>query len=344
MNILLSSAGRRGYIVDYFKKALNGEGLVHASNSQFSTALLHADKYTITPLIYDEGYIDFLVNYAKKNDIKAIISLFDIDLPVLARSKEKMRQHGIEVIVSDYNVTQICNDKWKTYTFLRQNDIASPRTLISLNDVLIALDKGDIRFPLVMKPRWGMGSIGFFVAERLSELEIIYAKVQSAINTTYLKFESEVDIDHAVVIQEKLCGQEYGLDVINDLSSRYVASLVNRKTALRYGDTDSAVTVKNDAICELGMKLSSILKHVANLNVDCFQVDNVVYVLEMNCRIGGGYTFSHLAGADLPLAIIKWLRGQVPEKELFEIEYGVEGAKDITPIVLRKAGISGLRQ
>ena len=90
MNILLTSAGRRGYMVDYFKHALNGEGLVHASNSTMSSALLHADKFTITPLIYDKKYIDHLLNYSVSNGIKAIVPLFDIDLPVLSKAKEKI--------------------------------------------------------------------------------------------------------------------------------------------------------------------------------------------------------------------------------------------------------------
>jgi carbamoyl-phosphate synthase large subunit len=339
MNILLTSAGRRGYMVDYFKQALNGEGLVHAANSMMSPALVHADRFTITPLIYDTQYIDYLLDYSIRNGIKAIIPLFDIDLPVLARAKEKMRERGIEVIVSDYEVTQICNDKWMTYDFLKQNNIRAPQTYISLSDAINAVTAKAIRFPLIVKPRWGMGSIGILIAENRTELEPIYYKVQNEVNNTYLKYESERDINHSVLIQEKLCGYEYGLDVINDLSCHYITTLVKKKIAMRYGETDSAVTEKNEKICTIGARLSSSLKHVANLDVDCFLVDDVPCILELNCRFGGGYPFSHLAGANIPLAIIKWLKGQVPEKELFEIEYGVEGAKDINPIILRKAGM-----
>jgi carbamoyl-phosphate synthase large subunit len=344
MNILLTSAGRRGYMVDYFKQALKGDGLIHAANSYMSPALVHADRFTITPLIYDAQYIDYLLDYSIRNNIKAIIPLFDIDLPILAKAKEKMRDQGVEVIVSDYKVTQICNDKWMTYGFLKQNDICAPQTYISLNDAINAVTAQSIRFPLIVKPRWGMGSIGILTAENRAELEPAYYKVQNQVNTTYLRYESEGDIDHSVIIQEKLCGYEYGLDVINDLSCCYMATLVKKKIAMRHGETDSAVTERNEKICTLGAKLSSSLKHVANLDVDCFLVDDVPYILELNCRFGGGYPFSHLAGANIPLAIIKWLKGQVPDKELFEIEYGVEGAKDINPIVLRKAGMPALRQ
>lgn len=47
MNILLTSAGRRSYIVDYFKEA-EGIGKVFASNSTYTIALKRADGYFIS--------------------------------------------------------------------------------------------------------------------------------------------------------------------------------------------------------------------------------------------------------------------------------------------------------
>ena len=55
-NILLTSAGRRTYLIEYFKEAVAGEGRVHAANSQICPAFAAADQWVITPLIYDENY------------------------------------------------------------------------------------------------------------------------------------------------------------------------------------------------------------------------------------------------------------------------------------------------
>ena len=71
MNILLTSVGRRGYLVQYFKEALNGLGKVYVSNSDSnSAAFKYADEYVVSPLIYDNHYIDFLLNYCKKKQYK----------------------------------------------------------------------------------------------------------------------------------------------------------------------------------------------------------------------------------------------------------------------------------
>jgi carbamoyl-phosphate synthase large subunit len=88
---------------------------------------------------------------------------------------------------------------------------------------------------------------------------------------------------------------------------------------------------------ELGRNISANVGHIANLDVDCFMVDDIPYILEMNCRFGGGYPFSHMAGANLPLAIIKWIKSERIPRELFEIKYDVKGAKDISPIIFRNS-------
>ena len=113
MNILLTSAGRRTYMVDYFKEALNGSGKVFASNSILTHTLLKADNYVITPNIYNIEYIDFLLSFCKENGINAIISLFDIDLPILAKNRSKFEAQNISLVVSNFEATTICNDKWQ---------------------------------------------------------------------------------------------------------------------------------------------------------------------------------------------------------------------------------------
>ena len=148
MNVLLTSVGRRAYMVKYFKEVLGDNGQVHVCNSDDKTVAFHyADKSVISPLIYDENYIPFLLNYCKENKIDILLSLFDIDLLVLAKNKEEFRKIGTRVIVSDEELISICNDKWKTYIFLKENGFNVPKTYISLEDTINALDSGEIKYP-----------------------------------------------------------------------------------------------------------------------------------------------------------------------------------------------------
>ncbi|TWU37658.1 Carbamoyl-phosphate synthase large chain [Novipirellula aureliae] len=330
MNLLFTSSGRRGYLLDYFRSALDGRGEIHAANSdQRASSFLHADKSVVTPLIYDENYIPFLLEYSVANRIKAIIPLFDIDLPILASAKTRFAEVGTTIVVSSPAVAMICNDKLKTDSFLRSNGFNTPASFTSLADTLDALARNLIEFPLVVKPRWGMGSIGVNMAENEGELIVFYEKVRREVQRSYLKYESNVDLEHSVLIQQVLKGHEYGLDVVNDLDGNYVTTFVKKKLAMRAGETDAAITIDSDQLKSLGKKLAGALGHIGNLDVDIFVADDNVSILELNNRFGGGYPFSHLAGADIPQAILAWIRGEQPAPEWLHVRHGVTGTKDL---------------
>lgn len=334
MNILLTSAGRRSYLINYFKDALKSNGLVYAGNATYTPALHVADKCVITPLIYDDTYISFLLDFSKKNKINAIIPLFDIDLPILAKSKHLFDKQNIKIVVSDPEITDICNDKWKTYLFFRDNAIPTPETYLDLDSAKKSIESKEITYPLIIKPRWGMGSIGIYSADNGEELECFYKKTQKEIFKSYLCFESKIDPAKCIIIQENIDGQEYGLDIINDLEANFITTLIKRKVAMRAGETDIALTVNDPNIFALGKNISEKLRHIANLDTDVIVQNGQPYVLELNCRFGGGYPFSHLAGANLPLAIIKWLTNEDVDNDILEIAFGITGTKDIYPIVL----------
>lgn len=337
LNILLTSVGRRSYLVEYFKDALGDAGKVHVANSSaISPAFLVADCSVVTPLIYDENYIPFLLEYCKKNEIGAVISLFDIDLPILAQNRNEFENIGVNIVVSDYETIEICNDKWNTYKYLKKIGFNVPRTFVSLSDVYSAINNEEISYPLMVKPRWGMGSIAVYEAENENELNVFYKKAKRNIQNTYLKYESIIDLEQSILIQEKLKGQEYGLDVINDLECKYITTIPKLKYAMRSGETDCAVTVEDKNLKLLGEKVANAMKHRANLDVDVFKVDEKYYVLEMNARFGGGYPFSHMAGVNLPLAIVKWIRKESVDKQLLTERTNVMSQKDIKLVRLKK--------
>ncbi len=336
MNILFTSAGRRSYLVNYFKNVIGDEGTIHVANSSvYSTAMEFGDYSVITPLIHDEAYIPFLKEYCLRHHIEAIIPLFDIDLPVLAKNHDAFNELGIAIIVSNEEVIDVCNDKWKTVLFLKENGIHTPLTYISIVDVKEAIRLGHLNFPLMIKPRWGMGSISVLEARNMDELIVLYAKTKHAIDTTYLAFESKQNREQSIIIQEKLLGQEYGLDIINDLDGNYEATIVKVKHAMRSGETDCAETVHHPKLIHIGERLSEVLGHLGNLDVDAFCMNDVPIILEMNARFGGGYPFSHMAGVNLPLAMMNWLTGKDVDQSLFQATAGIVSYKNLSII---KAG------
>lgn len=316
-------------MVKYFKQTLGEDGEVHVCNSDDKTVAFHyADKSVISPLIYDDGYIPFLLNYCRENRIDILISLFDIDLLVLSKNKEKFAEIGTRVIVSDPETIEICNDKWKTYNFLKDNGFNVPKTYLKLEDTILALDRGEIKYPVIVKPRFGCGSIAMSIAEDEMALLYYFRRNTRTINKSYLKYESASE-DEKIIYQEFLPGQEYGADVINDLNGNYKNAIVKKKIAMRAGETDISETVDEPVIKRELERLSSLTRHIANMDCDVFLVDGKPYILEMNARFGGGYPFSHMGGCDLPGAIVEWCRGNEVKDSILTSSTGVRGYKEL---------------
>jgi carbamoyl-phosphate synthase large subunit len=309
-NILFTCAGRRNYLINYFKEALKGNGIVLAADSQINApALIDADIAIKVSDIYSETYIEELIAIIKKYNVKAIISLNDLELPLLSKHKLRIEKFGTKVIISNEHVIKIAFDKWETFKFLKTNKINTPQTYIDIEKVNLDLTLGNLKFPLVLKPRWGSGSIGIEIVENVEELRFGLNLLKLKVKRSILNEASQTDINNSIIIQEKISGVEYGMDILNDFSGKYYDSFAREKISMRSGETDKARSVIDPVLSNIGKKLSNCLGHIGNLDCDIFINSNDVYVLELNPRFGGGYPFSHEAGINTPAIYIEWLNG-----------------------------------
>lgn len=327
MNILFTCTGRRTYLLKYFKEQLGNDGLIIGADMQISSpALSVADVSVSVPPVYDEHYVDCLLDICQQYQVDALISLNDLELPILAGVKDFFEKIGVRIIVSSPEVIDICFDKYKTSEWVKSIGLNAPKTYSKLEDVKKALSVGDVSFPLFMKPRWGSGSIGLETIMDSEELEMYYYLLQKKIRRTILATASKGD--EYIIIQENLTGKEYGLDVMNDLKGNCIAVSLKEKLAMRAGETDKAITVDLPDVREIGMIIGRNLKHIGNLDVDIMQRANGDYcVLELNPRFGGGFPFSYEAGVNLPKAIIEWIKGNEIDASLLQPRCGEIYAK-----------------
>lgn len=337
LNILITSVGRRSYIVNYFKEELEGLGKVHTCNSTYTLGMQVADSCFIAPAIYSKNYIDEILDYCIKNDISAIFSLFDIDLLVLAKNEKRFKDAGIELILAPEQFVSLCNDKYKTSQFAKSLGLNTPKTFKSIDEVLKAISADEIHFPIIIKPRWGMASMSIYTAYNEQEIEVFSEAAKREINNSYLKFETSFTPTNPLIYQELLKGKEYGLDVINDLQANYLTVFAKEKVAMRSGETDLGLTVSNTPFVSLAKTIAQNSSHRGILSLDTFLVDGKVYLLEMNCRISGHYPISHMAGANYPKMLINWLQKKEAPSESFAFAEGLYIAKDLVPTILKQS-------
>jgi len=256
-----------------------------------------------------------------------LIPALEPELLLLATNRARFLAVGTVLLVSDPEIIATCCDKLATSQFLSECGLRVPYTFDSLDAARAALSRGDIAFPLVIKPRWGVSSIGIQFPEDDEELQLSYRTTKKQIERSFLAELSAADSQHSILIQERLIGQEFGMDVINDLNSRHVCTFIKRKIRMRAGQTDQAVTTRDDRLEMIGQLIGEKLGHVGIADCDAFVTEHGCCVIDINPRIGGGYPFAHIAGANLPAALIAWASGQQADPGWFSIEPNVAASR-----------------
>lgn len=299
MNILFSTVGRRGYIVNYFKQNLNNEtdciiGTSDRNNcdSEFTSAFHYCDKTYIVPSIKNESeYIQELLQICNKEKIDIILSFYDLDSFVISKYINKFKDIGVVPIISSFEVNEIAFDKIKTYNFLKENGFMTPKTWSSVD----ALNYTAMQFPVIVKPRFGFGSNYIHIANNKEEMEF------------FINYNKNDEL----IVQEFLNGQEYSFDILNDLNSKTIVSVVKKKLKMRSGETDQGYAIENEDLLTEAYRLGKSLNHIGPLDVDFFLINEKPYILELNPRFGGGYPISHIAGANFPKLIINMAKNNL---------------------------------
>lgn len=309
--------------MNYFKNELPEGSKIIASDMQISApSMADADIAVVAKSIYHPEYVQDIIDTCNKYSVDVVISLNDLELPILARHKNDIKEKtGAKVIVPSEEVIDICFDKIKTVEFAKNLNIQTPLTFLSAESFKSANAAGDIEFPVVVKPRWGSASIGLEFPEEMREFELSFEMINIKLDRTILSEVSSADRDSAIMIQQKIAGREYGLDIVNDLEGNHVGVIVKEKLSMRSGETDKAVTVNNSEISAIGKLIGENLGHVGNLDCDIMEENGQYYLIEMNPRFGGGYPFSHEAGANVPKAILSWLEGAPSSDKFLEVSF-----------------------
>lgn len=319
MNILILSAGTRNKIIQYFRKALNGRGLVIATDmSEIAPAVYEADKFYKVPRMTEAGYIDIIFDICRKENIKAVLSLIDPELSLLAMHKDTFVSLGVAVIGSSYMLCERALDKMDMYRWLSRHGYNCAKSYIDKEEFYADVEAGLISYPVFVKPVRGSASIAISKVYDRETIELLFAHNEN------------------LMIQEFLSGQEIGADVYIDMLSAEVVSIfTKKKLVMRAGETDKAVSFKDEKLFALIEKFCTESGWTGQIDIDIFEVNGEYFISEVNPRFGGGYPHAYECGCDHMKLILNNLEGKENTKSIGSYDDGIYMMK-YNEVMIRK--------
>lgn len=305
---MFCSVGRRGRLLRDARESLGDNcRIIGTDNNATAPALFFTDKQYVVPRIDAPEYIDTILSICKENDVKAITTVIDPEIEVLSNNRELFLANGVLPLCPNKESAQYCFNKYEFFKYLTQKGIRTVLTFHSLIDFEMALSKGEISFPVFMKPVCGSGSVG---AHKVHSMEELLVDWNSG--------------EHDYIIQELMTGGDCDADVYVDcISHKAVAVFSKRKIETRIGGASKTISFKDQKLFDFISEIVEVFNFNGPLDMDFFIKDGEYYLSEINPRFGGAYLHAYGAGVDFFPLIWNNMKGIENESQIGQYDEDV---------------------
>lgn len=230
--------------------------------------------------------------YCKEHEIGAIIPTRDGELPFFSESKHYFEEQGIQVLVSEQECIEICEDKFLFYEKLCSWGLPCIPTYLTFGEVTSGKQ--------IVKERYGTRTHFTGVANSSQEALNLSGKILEPIFQPYIS------------------GQEYSIDLYRSNEGKVFGPIVRKRNFVVHGESQISTTCLHPEIEHLCIHLA----HKLNLFGPCVfqgieQEDGEFLFLECNPRFGGASSLSVAAGLDIFTYFLKECLGDTLEDVLF---------------------------
>lgn len=291
LRILVTGVGRRIELLQAFRQAalildINLK-IYGADMAGTAPALLYCDFVRKVCGMKEKEYISSLLEICKMDNIDLLVPTIDTDLLVLSKEKQKFKELGVQVLISEPEMIKICRDKNYTAVFFESCGLKVPKTYNNYKEY-----SGG--YPCFIKPKGGSSSIDAFKVKGAEEL-VLYAKKIGA-----------------YIIQPFIDGKEYTVDIFCDFNGKPIYITPRERLAVRAGEVLKTEIVKDDVIVRECEQLIERFKPCGPMTVQLIRDGNTGedYYIEINPRYGGGAPLSMKSGARTAEALLRLLLGE----------------------------------
>ncbi|NLW48682.1 MAG: ATP-grasp domain-containing protein [Firmicutes bacterium] len=289
--VLFTSIGRRVELVQafknsYLKQMISARILGADSNPLLAPAGHFVDGIIQIPRVNETGYLRTLLQICRKERVDLLIPLYEPEFSLMDQHRDQFKKVKTLLLLSTTDTLKTCADKLETYRFFNEFAINTPKTW-PITEKLVK-----DRFPLFVKPRSGMGSVGACKVNSQNELDFFTNR------------------NPDLIVQDCITGIEYTLDTLSNLNGEAISIVPRERLQVRSGEVAKSRTVKRPDLIQQGKQIIETLEIIGPATLQCIDDGLMVYWIEINPRFGGGVPLSIRAGVDYPYLLYKMSTGE----------------------------------
>jgi len=262
-----------------------GLEIIGIDANPLSFGLYLLKKSYIVPHGDDPNFIKEILKIIDKEKPDAILPGPEEELLSLSKNKDMIEEKETLLLCPDYECVKICSDKKKTSKIFRHIGIPAPETF----------DMDSVRFPCIIKPRFGRGSSDIYTANNKEDLHFYLKKVKEPI------------------IQEFVRGEEYTVDILADKDGNTLSVIPRVRLDTESGISVKGKTVYDKQIIDYSKRIVKKLKLFGPSCIQCIKNENEIKFIEVNPRFGGGSILSIKADPTIIPNLIKIIKGEKPK-------------------------------
>lgn len=262
--------------------------------------LAHASR--VVPSASDPQFIERVRAICREDRIQIVFPIIDEELQVFADHIETFARDGVRVISNSAETVRIAKDKGLTARRCEELGVLAPPSLLKEELGKKALPP----FPLIVKPRDGRGSVGVYTARNQRELDFYLDLVPNAI------------------IQQKIAGPEFTLDVLTDFDGRILSIVPKERMQVKGGMQVKGRTLNDPQLITYGLEIAEKFRVFPRGNIQCIRSpEGRLYLIEINPKFAASLPFTVAAGVNMPLMLVQMHLGRRFEACIGQFEAGL---------------------
>ena len=281
--------------------------VVIGSNSQKNSVIQKVcDEWYGEPDVSGDEYVDYCLQFCREKKIDVFVPRRE--MVAVSRRKAEFLENGVKVMVDDYHIIQLLNDKAATYDLFRDcpgihvPDYAIVNTAEEFEEAYLELRKQyDQLCVKFVKDEGGMSFRR--IVEQVDRFDSIRSYSRVAVEfATYLEILKTEERFDDLMVMPYLPGDEISVDCLATSNGLLAVPRIK-------GNSRDERIVFDEQLLHMAELVMDKIQLDYPCNIQFKVKDNIPYLLEINTRMSGGLQMSCLgAGVNIPgIALCKML-------------------------------------